>query len=48
METNDLLNAKEAVLTFNAPLTRTTNTNGINLNSYAPFTALSASNHANY
>jgi hypothetical protein len=44
-QTDTLLNAKEAVLTFSAPLTRTTNTIGINLNSYVPFTALSASNY---
>jgi len=34
-ETNNLLNAKEQILTFTAPLTRTTNTIGINLSSYS-------------
>ena len=34
-ETNNLLNAKEATLTFSSPLTRTTNTIGINLSSYS-------------
>ena len=34
-ETNNLLNAKEAILTFSSPLTRTTNTIGINLSSYS-------------
>ena len=34
-ETNNLLNAKEAILTFSSPLTRTTNTIGINLGSYS-------------
>ena len=41
------LNGKEATLTFNAPLTRTTNTIGINLNSYPTYTALAASNYVN-
>ena len=44
-QTDTLLNVKEQILTFSAPLTRTTNTIGINLNSYVPFTALSASNY---
>ena len=47
-EVNNLLSAKEQNLTFNAPLTRTTNTIGINLNSYTPFSALIQSNYANY
>jgi hypothetical protein len=47
-EADTLLNAKEAVLSFNSPLTRTTNTIGINLNSYVPFSALSQSNYATY
>jgi hypothetical protein len=34
-ETNNLLSAKEANLTFSSPLTRTTNTIGINLSSYS-------------
>jgi hypothetical protein len=34
-ETNNLLNAKEQILTFSSPLTRTTNTIGINLGSYS-------------
>jgi len=34
-ETNNLLNAKEQILSFTAPLTRTTNTIGINLGSYS-------------
>ena len=34
-ETDTLLNAKEAILTFSSPLTRTTNTIGINLGSYS-------------
>jgi hypothetical protein len=34
-ETNNLLSAKEATLTFSSPLTRTTNTIGINLSSYS-------------
>ena len=34
-ETNNLLNAKEAILTFSSPLTRTTNTIGINLSTYS-------------
>jgi len=42
-ETNNLLNAKEAVLTFSSPLTRTTNTIGINLSSYS-----TTGNDANY
>ena len=33
--TDTLLNAKEAVLTFSSPLTRTTNTIGINLSAYS-------------
>ena len=47
-EVNNLLSAKEQNLTFNAPLTRTTNTIGINLNSYTPFSALLQSNYATY
>jgi hypothetical protein len=47
-EADTLLNAKEQILTFNAPLTRTTNTIGINLNSYVPFTALQQSNFVNF
>ena len=43
IETNNLLNAKEAVLTFSSPLTRTTNTIGINLGSYS-----TTGNDANY
>jgi hypothetical protein len=43
IETNNLLNAKEAVLTFSSPLTRTTNTIGINLASYS-----TTGNDANY
>jgi hypothetical protein len=39
------MNTKENILTFTAPLTRTTNSIGVNLNSYVPFTALSASNY---
>jgi len=42
-ETNGLLNAKEASLTFSSPLTRTTNTIGINLSSYS-----TTGNDANY
>jgi hypothetical protein len=34
-ETDTLLNAKEAILTFSSPLTRTTNTIGINLSTYS-------------
>ena len=34
-EADTLLNAKEAILTFSSPLTRTTNTIGINLGSYS-------------
>ena len=44
-QTDNLLNAKENNLTFSTPLTRTTNTIGINLNAYVPFTALTASNY---
>ena len=33
-QTNNLLNAKEAILTFNTPLTRTTNAIGIDLSAY--------------
>jgi hypothetical protein len=43
-EVNNLLSAKEATLTFNSPLTRTTNTIGINLNSYPTFTQLNSCN----
>ena len=42
-ETNNLLSAKEANLTFSSPLTRTTNTIGINLSSYS-----TTGNDANY
>jgi len=42
-ETNNLLSAKEATLTFSSPLTRTTNTIGINLSSYS-----TTGNDANY
>jgi hypothetical protein len=42
-ETNNLLNAKEQILSFTAPLTRTTNTIGINLSSYS-----TTGNDANY
>jgi hypothetical protein len=38
-QTNNLLNAKEAILTFNTPLTRTPNTIGINLNNYPTYSA---------
>ncbi len=34
-ETDNLLNAKENILTFSSPLTRTTNTIGINLANYS-------------
>jgi hypothetical protein len=47
-ETNNLLNAKEAILTFSAPLTRNTNTIAINLNNYATYTALGLSNFVNF
>jgi len=47
-EVNNLLSAKEQILTFNSPLTRITNTIGINLNSYTPFSALLSSNYATY
>jgi len=47
-EVNNLLSAKEQILTFNSPLTRITNTIGINLNSYTPFSALLSSNFATY
>jgi len=47
-EINNLLSAKEDDLTFNAPLTRSTNTIGINLNSYVPFSALTSSNYVNF
>ncbi len=40
-----LLNAKEVILNFNAPLIRTTNIIEFFLNSYVSFTALSASNY---
>ena len=42
---SNILNTKESILSFSLPLTRTTNAIGINLNSYVPFTALSASNY---
>jgi hypothetical protein len=41
-QTNTLLNAKENVLTFNAPLTRNTNTIGIDLSSYLTTSAASS------
>jgi len=44
-QTNNLLNAKEQILTFNAPLTRTTNTININLGSYPTYTALNSCNY---
>ena len=47
-EADTLLNAKEQILTFSSPLTRSTNTIGINLNSYTPFTALQQSNYVNF
>ena len=34
-ETDNLLNTKENILTFSSPLTRTTNTIGINLANYS-------------
>jgi hypothetical protein len=40
-----LLNAKEAILTFSAPLSRATNTISINLNAYATFSALNSCNY---
>ena len=42
---NTKIDTKENILTFNAPLTRTTNTIGINLNNYPTYTALAASNY---
>jgi len=44
-EITTLLSSKENNLTFSTPLTRTTNTIGINLNSYVPFTALASCNY---
>jgi hypothetical protein len=44
-ETNNLLSAKEQILTFNAPLTRTINTIAINLNSYPTYTNLNSCNY---
>jgi hypothetical protein len=44
-ETNNLLSAKEQILTFNAPLTRTINTIEINLNSYPSYTVLNSCNY---
>jgi hypothetical protein len=45
--TDTLLNAKQATLTFSAPLLNTANNISINLNSYVPFSALSSSNYIN-
>ena len=42
---NTKIDTKEKILSFNAPLTRTINTIGIDLNSYVPFTALAFCNY---
>jgi hypothetical protein len=44
-ENDNLLNAKEQILTFNAPLTRTNSTIGIYLNSYPSYTVLNSCNY---
>jgi len=44
-EITSLLSSKENNLTFSSPLTRTTNTIGINLNAYVPFNALASCNY---
>jgi hypothetical protein len=44
-EITSLLSSKENNLTFSTPLTRTTNTIGINLNAYVPFNALASCNY---
>ncbi len=39
------INTKEAILTFLVPLTQTTNTIGIDLNSYVPYAILNSCNY---